>query len=77
MFIHNYPHCVCSNVTWIEVVFTVCLAVGVCVVAALLLSLVDFYQGFWVFWFCFVVGTAHFSLVKVSQDMAGIHWYWV
>jgi len=53
-------------VSRIEVGLTIVLAVLVCVVAALLLSLIDFYQGFWAFWFCYVVGTAHFSLIKVS-----------
>ena len=60
---HTHSH---SNVTWVEALSTVGLAVGVCIVAALLLSLVQFYQGFWIFWFTFVVGTAHFSLIKVS-----------
>ena len=54
-----------SNVTVKEVVLTVVLAVLVCVMAGLLLS-IQFYRDIWVFWFCFVVGTAHFSLIKVT-----------
>lgn len=64
------PHVLCfifRNVAWREVFGTVFLATMVCVIAALLLSVVDFYQGFWAFWLCFVVGTAHFSLVKVGD----------
>ncbi len=54
-----------SNVTWSEALGTVLLATLVCVVGALLLSLVDFYHGVTVVIFCFVVATAHFSLIKV------------
>ena len=50
--------------TWWEATTTVILATLVCVIAALMFN-INFYQDFWVFWFCFVVGTAHFSLVKV------------
>ena len=53
-----------SNGSVTEVVVTVVLAVLVCVVAAILLN-TGFYRDLWVFWFCFVVGTAHFSLIKV------------
>jgi hypothetical protein len=45
---------------------TVVLAVLVCIVAGLLLA-TGFYRDFWIFWFCFVVATAHFSLVKSVQ----------
>ena len=55
-----------SNVTWTEALGTVFLATMVCVIAALLLALTEFYYGFSAFWFCLVVATAHFSLVKVS-----------
>ena len=47
-------------------VVTVVLAVLVCIVAGLLLA-TGFYRDFWIFWFCFVVATAHFSLVKVTS----------
>ena len=63
---YNYTYIHVSNVTVKEVVFTVVLAVLVCVMAGLLLS-IQFYRDFWVFWFCFVVGTAHFSLIKVCN----------
>ena len=49
----------------VEVTVTVVLAMLVCVVAGLLLS-TGFYRDFWAFWFCFVVATAHFSLIKVG-----------
>ena len=55
-----------SNVTVLEVVVTVVLAVAVCAVAGLLMA-TGFYRDFWAFWFCFVVATAHFSLVKVTS----------
>ena len=55
-----------SNVTVVELCVTVFLAVMVCVVAGLLLG-TGFYRDFWAFWFCFVVATAHFSLVKVRD----------
>ena len=42
----------------------VLLAVLVCIVAGLLLN-IGFYKNFWVFNLCWVVGTAHFSLIKV------------
>ena len=64
---------VCRNVTGVEASATVLMALLVCVVAALLLSLVDFYQGFWAAWFCFVVATAHFSLVKVCAPHTHTH----
>ena len=57
-----------SNVTWWEVAVTVVLATLVCVVAALLFN-INYYRDFWAFWFCFVVATAHFSLVKVRQTV--------
>ncbi len=56
-----------SNVTWTEALGTVLLASLVCVVGALLLSLVDYYQGVTVVIFCYVVATAHFSLIKVRR----------
>ena len=63
-----------SNVTWWEATTTIILATLVCVIAALLFN-VNFYQDFWVFWFCFVVGTAHFSLVKVAPIQCPIEYH--
>lgn len=60
-----------SNVTVMEMIVTVFLAVLVCVVACLLLN-TGFYRDFWSFWFCFVVATAHFSLIKVSFQLSKI-----
>lgn len=67
MYLLHFLCAINRNVTWKEVLGTVFLATMVCVIAALLLSIVEFYEGFWVFWLCFVVGTAHFSLIKVSE----------
>ena len=61
-----------SNVTLLEVGVTVLLAVMVCAVAGLLLA-TGFYRDFWAFWFCFVVATAHFSLVKVTPSFHSAH----
>ena len=69
--------CVCArNVKVVEAMVTVLLAVLVCIVAALLLA-TGFYQDFWAFWFCFVVATAHFSLIKVYTCMHILHSYTV
>ena len=60
-------HCILissRNISMLESFSSVLLAVLVCVVAGLLLN-IGFYKNFWVFNLCWVVGTAHFSLIKV------------
>ena len=54
------------NISIYESMSGVVLAVLVCVVTALLLN-IGFYKNFWVFTLCYVVGGAHFSLLKVRQ----------
>ena len=55
------------NVSKVEVLLTITLAVLVCVIGALLLTTTNFFRDFWVFWLCFVMATAQFSLIKVSK----------
>ena len=60
-------HCILissRNISMLESFSSVLLAVLVCVVAGLLFN-IGFYKNFWVFNLCWVVGTAHFSLIKV------------
>ena len=54
----------CRNISMLESLSGVMLAVLVCVVVGLLLN-IGFYKNFWVFNLSWVVGTAHFSLIKV------------
>lgn len=56
------------NISMLESFSGVLLAVLVCVVAGLLLN-IDFYKNFWVFNLCWVIGTAHFSLIKVMMTL--------
>ncbi|XP_019858793.1 PREDICTED: pecanex-like protein 1 isoform X1 [Amphimedon queenslandica] len=56
------------NVSITEVVIAITLSVLVCVIGALLLTIPEYYNGFWVFALCFVIATTHFSLIKSVQS---------
>lgn len=56
------------NVSKVEVLLTITLAVLVCVIGALLLTTTNFFRDFWVFWLCFVMATGQFSLIKSVQS---------
>lgn len=55
------------NVTIPESFFSVFLAVLVSFLGYFILTK-GFLHDFWMFWFCFVMASSHYSLVKVSLD---------
>lgn len=56
-----------------EMVISILLALGVCLLGSVLLAH-DFFHDFAIFWLCFVIAGCQYSLLKVcSLPLSGIH----